>query len=205
MFKAGFASPPSADRRPGPALSCLAWLGAGRPGWSGVSRIFPLPGEAAEKIAARLKPDRFRVSVIDAYRGDTAESEVGAGLARYRWAVYAIIAAVAAFCILIWSYLNARERTAELALLAALGGTGRTALAVLTARAAIVGLAGAVPGCLAGAGFAFLQDPGSALGAAWSWNLPLAVSAGALALGVLGALPVSIMSALGDHAAALQE
>lgn len=178
---------------------------AGLPGAVNEIRIFPRPGEDAGKIAASLKPARFRVSVIDAYRGAAAETEVGAGLARYRWAVYGIISVVAAFCVLIWSYLNARERTSELALIAALGGTGRTVLSILAVRAAIVGLAGAVLGCLAGAGFAFLQDPASALGAAWSWSLPLAVSAAALALGVLGALPVAFLAALGDHAAALQE
>lgn len=181
------------------------WSLAGLPHVVNEIRLFPRSGAFIEKIISRLGSEHPQISIINTYRGDTAEHEIGISLREHRWVLYMITSAVIAFCVLIWSYLNASERSVEMATVVAIGGTGRVVLFMLVIRAAIVGIAGSLLGYFAGAAFVLAQDFNSALSVVWSWKLFLAMSGGVLVLSILGALPISIFSAFREHVAALQE
>jgi ABC-type lipoprotein release transport system permease subunit len=168
-------------------------------------RVFPAPGASIEEIVSHLKSAQSQLRVINVHRGEAAEHEMGHTLRQHRRVLYMITALVVALCVFIWSYLNAGERSLEMATVVAIGGTGVTVLSMLVIRAAVVGFLGALLGYFAGASIALAQDLESAVGVAFSWKLLLAMSGGTVLVSILGACPASILSAFRKHVAVLQE
>ncbi len=168
-------------------------------------RIFPSPGAPVERIASHLSANHSEINVLKTYRGDVAEGGMNQSLLQHRRVLYAITATVIAFCILIWSYLNAGERRLEMATVVAVGGTGMTVLSMLVVRAAIVGLLGAFGGYAVGAAMSLAQDFGSAVTVVFAWRLLFVISGGTVVLSVFGALIASTFFAFREHVAVLQE
>ena len=163
-----------------------------RPGATNEIRVFPATSTSIEEIVAQIESRHREAAVINTYRGDTAEHEISNTLVRHRRVLYVITALVVALSIFIWSYLNADERTLEMATVVTLGGTARTVLTMLVVRAAVVGFLGGLIGYLAGASVALARDFEYALGVVLSWKLVLLVSGGAVAVCAFGAITASI-------------
>jgi ABC-type lipoprotein release transport system permease subunit len=168
-------------------------------------RLYPLPGNSLEKARAFLKSQRPDLKVIVPDRDDAARLDIDQSLQQHRWAVYLVMAGITAFCVLIWAHLNAGERRVEMATIVAVGGSGLSIFAILALRASIVGLVGALLGYLAAAVFTLLQDYQSVVAVVFSGYFLATLVAGAVSLSVIGALPVSLASALREHVRALQE
>lgn len=168
-------------------------------------RVFPAPAAPIERIASSVAANHPELNVINTYRGDTAEHGMSRSLLEHRRVLYVITASVIAFCILIWSYLNAGERRLEMATVVAIGGTGMTVLSMLVIRAAIVGFLGGLVGYAGGAFIALVQDFQPSVGVVLSWNLVCLMSGGAVVLSILGGLPASLLSAYREHVTVLQE
>ncbi len=126
-------------------------------------------------------------------------------LLQHRHVLYAITATVIAFCILVWSYLNAGERRLEMATVVAVGRTPMTVLSMLVVRAAIVGLLGAFAGYTVGAAMSLAQDFGSAVTVVFAWRLLFVISSGTVVLSVFGALIASTFFVFREHVTVLQE
>ncbi len=168
-------------------------------------RVFPAPGAPVERIASYVSAKHPEINVINTYRGTIAEGEMNRNLRGHRRVLYLVTGAIIALCILVWSYLNAGERRLEMATVVAVGGTSMTVLSMLVMRAAIVAFLGALAGYVAGAMISLAQDFESALSVVLSWQLLVAMSAGAVALSISGALIASMFSAFREHVTVLQE
>ena len=168
-------------------------------------RIYPIPGINLDMIVSKLKADFPKISVINTYRGDVAEHEMNDSLSRNRHVLYYIVAIVIALCIAIWSYLNSNERRLEIATLIAIGGTNMTIMIILICRAVMVGLLGAIIGYLASAMIVILQDFDSGLYVVDSFKLPLTLLGYTILLSIIGAFPVSFVTAFREHVTLLQE
>ncbi len=168
-------------------------------------RLYPLPGHSLEKARGYLRTQHPNLKVIVPDRDDAVRQDIDQSLEKHRWIIYLAMASIAAFSVLIWAHLNAGDRRVEMATLVAVGGSGLTVFTVLALRAAIVGLAGALVGYLTAVVFALLQDYHSALPIVISLTFVATLVAGAVAFSVIGALPVSLVSALHEHVAELQE
>lgn len=168
-------------------------------------RIFPSPGAPIERVASYLSARHAEINVLKTYRGDVAEGGMNQSLLQNRRVLYAITATVIAFCILVWSYLNAGERRLEMATVVAVGGTRITVLSMLVVRAAIVGLLGAFAGYTLGAAMSLAQDFGSAVTVVFAWRLLFVISGGTVVLSVVGAVIASSFFAFREHVTVLQE
>ncbi len=168
-------------------------------------RVFPSPGAPIERVASYLSVGHSEINILKTYRGDVAEGGMNQSLLQHRRILYAITATVIAFCILIWSYLNAGERRLEMATVVAVGGTRMTVLSMLVVRAAIVGLFGAFAGYTVGAAISLAQDFGSAVTVVFAWRLLFVISSGTVVLSVFGALIASTFFAFREHVTVLQE
>lgn len=168
-------------------------------------QLFPKSGVELDGVEALLKSNYPEVRVIRSDRGNVAEHEVSDSLRQYRWILYVSIAVVVAFCLFIWSYLNAKERWRELALLVSVGGTGITLCVILMQRAAIIGLLGSLCGYAVGSLFALLQDFSNASELVYSWKLLLTVVGGSIGISVVAAAPMSVISMCREHVKELQE
>lgn len=176
-----------------------------RPGTVNEIRIYPASGTSFDKILSRLESDSRAFTIVNAHRGDTAESQIGNRLTLHSAALYAITALVIGLSIFIWSYLNADERKLEMATVVAIGGSNMTIVWLLTTRAALVGLVGSSIGYVLGSAAALTQDLSWGLRVALSWNLALTVLSSTVALCALGALAASLLFAFRKHATILQE
>ncbi len=168
-------------------------------------RVYPLPGAPVERIASYLSANHKGINVLKTFRGEIAEGGMNQSLLQHRRVLYVITATVIAFCILVWSYLNAGERRLEMATVVAVGGTPVTVLSMLVVRAAIVGLLGAFAGYAVGATMSLVQDFSSAVTVVFAWRLLLVISVGTVILSVFGAMIASTFFAFRKHVTVLQE
>ncbi len=168
-------------------------------------RVFPAAGSGVDSAVAYLESEHPKVKVINTYRGETAEHDMGHSLYQHRRVLYLITASIVAMCIFIWSYLNVAERRLEVATVMAIGGTWMTVLCTIVLRAVVVSFMGALAGYAVGASIALVQDFESSFGVAFSSELLFVMTGGAVALSILGAFPASMVSAFKKHVMVLQE
>jgi hypothetical protein len=167
-------------------------------------RLFLRAGISPRDAAARLSAGAIDASVIRADRGDVADGDAHASLARHRGVAYLVMASVAALCLLIAAHLDAAERRLELATLVAIGASRSTILGGLLVRSGVVAGAGAALGTLAGALLAAHQDPGAQLGVG-AWALAGTVVGAGVCVGLLAAGPTALAAVARDPVHELQE
>ena len=177
---------------------------AGLPAVINEIRVFPLPGIPPEEVAAGIRERHPAMAVTLPDNDDATRIDVDRTLSGLRWIVYLVTAAVAAFCVLVWSSLNASERRVEMATLVAIGGSAWTVFATLALRVCIIAFAGALLGNGLAVGIALLQDFPSARNVVWSWDHLLLWPAASALLGIVGAVPVTLLSAFREHVRDLQ-
>jgi putative ABC transport system permease protein len=169
-------------------------------------RLYARQASATAEVAALLRTGHPELSVVrNTDRGDVAERQTAATLRQHRTVIYGLTALAVAIGLMTAAYINAGERRGEMAMLVATGGTATAVLLTLVARAAIVGVVGAVGGYALGAGIAIGQDTSATMSMAWSWVQPVAVVIAAAALSTAAVIPVSIHATYQDHVRALQE
>lgn len=93
----------------------------------------------------------------------------------------------------------------RLATLVAVGAHGVTLIALLMVRGALVGLGGGLAGYLLGVAVALARDPQAGASVVWSPDLLVLAPLGAMALSVLGTLPVAIRCSIQEHVQALRD
>jgi putative ABC transport system permease protein len=170
-----------------------------------VLRLFLRSGVSPRVAEARLARAALGAAVIRSDRGDVADRDTHASLARHRGVAYGLMAVVAALCLLIAAHLDAGERRVELATLTAIGASRGTVLGALLSRSAIVAALGAACGLAAGALLAWSQDPGVVAVLPRAGSLAGAAIGAALATGVAAAAPTAIAGAVRDPVRELQE
>lgn len=168
-------------------------------------RLFLVAERLPAALVSHLEFGTPAASVLQVDRGEVAESELHQSLKRDRRVLYTIVAIVVALCMALWSFLNSAERRLELATAIAVGGTTSTVLRILIARAAAIGLVGAVLGYGLGVVTALFQQFEVARLVIGFWKLPVVLIGGTTLLSIGGALPAAIMTAKADHVALLQE
>jgi putative ABC transport system permease protein len=159
------------------------------------------PREAETRLAAVLRDAR----AIRTDRGGVADHDAHASLVKHRAVAYAVMGIVAALCLVIAAYLDASERRIELATLAAIGASRATLLGMLLFRSALVAVAGATAGIIAGGALAAAQDPGVSGAIGRNGPFALACVAAALGIGLASAVPTALVWALRDPLPELQE
>lgn len=176
-------------------------------GTSGVNelRVFLRAGVAPREAESRLAAVLRDARAIRTDRGGVADHDTHASLVKHRAVAYAVMGIVAALCLVIAAHLDASERRIELATLAAIGASRATLLGLLLSRSALVAVAGATIGIIAGGALAVAQDPGVAGAITRSGPFALACVAAALGLGLASAAPTALVWALRDPVPELQE
>jgi ABC-type lipoprotein release transport system permease subunit len=167
-------------------------------------RLYPLPGFAAEKIAQNIQLSHPKLAIILPDNDDATRTEVDQSLSGLRWIIYSVTAMVAAFCVLVWSNLNASERRVEMATLVALGGSAWTVFATLALRVCIIAVGGALLGNALAVGIALMQDFEAAKSIVWSPDYLILWPTASVLIAVLGAIPVTLLSAFREHVRELQ-
>lgn len=168
-------------------------------------RVFLRAGVAPRDAEARLAAALRDARVVRTDRGEVADRDTHASLAKHRAVAYAVMGVVAALCLVIAAHLDASERRIELATLAAIGASRATLLGLLLSRSAVVAVAGATAGIIAGGALAAAQDPGVAGTLVRSGSFALACVAAALGIGLVSAAPTALVWALRDPVPELQE
>jgi ABC-type antimicrobial peptide transport system permease subunit len=166
--------------------------------------LFPFPGESRSHVVRELGSRSADFTLIVQDNDDAAREDMDQSLSEHRWVIYVLTSLVAAFCVLMWSNLNASERKVEMATMVAIGGPGWMVFLVLALRAGFVALGGALLGNAVAIGVAFARDPGSAGATLSSWGVLVVWPIASVLLGVAGALPISILSATREHVRILQ-
>jgi hypothetical protein len=128
-------------------------------------RIFLRAGVSPRDAGAKLSRAVVDAAVVRSDRGDVADRDTHASLARHRAVAYVVMAGVAALCLLIAAHLDATERRVELATLVAIGASRSTILGGLLVRSA-AGRCRVGAGDAAGAILAATQDAASRWSAA---------------------------------------
>ena len=163
------------------ALECrCAWADLARVR-EDVSRILPetqiieMAGKALARAEARRAVERAASEAIEAERRNRGR------LRRERENLAAVLVpvvlATAALWVGILALLNVRERRPEIGILRAMGLRSRQVLALFVAKAALVGLAGAIPGYALGwtLGGSWEAVPGESFSASSHFDLRLAL------------------------------
>lgn len=162
-------------------------------------------GGSPAEVAERLAGAGLGAAVIRSDRGSVADVETQQSLARHRELAYAVMAAVAALCLVAAAHLDATERRVELATLVAIGASRWTVLGALLSRSAAVAAAGAALGVALGAVIAAVQDAAVADVVAGGWAVAGTTVAAALGLGAVAAVPTAIAAVVRDPVRELQE
>lgn len=167
-------------------------------------RIFLRAGVDPEAVVSKLAERYPDASVVSITQGAVAATELPSALRDARWALQIVSALAILGCLLVSSHLNGLERRGELALLASTGVSSMRLSLLIAARAAILGTIGGATGYVIGAVFALIQDFAAASDALRSLPMAGTLVAGTVVAAVVGALPVSIHSALREHVRELQ-
>ncbi len=168
-------------------------------------RLYAIPGAQTAEASGLLRSTHPDLNILlGADRGDPAEGQTMAMLHRHRAVAYSLTALAVAIGLMIAAYLNAAERRGEMAMIVAMGGTSLSALVILVAPAALIGLVGALAGYVFGAAVAVAQDPGAGLSMTWSWTQLALAMMTATILSVAASVLVSVQVSHQDHVRFLQ-
>jgi predicted lysophospholipase L1 biosynthesis ABC-type transport system permease subunit len=165
---------------------------AGKEGRINEIRLFPRSAASYEAIKKGLSGYRRELNLIDAYRGDTAEKEVGSTLQNYQKALYWAAFILIALCIMISTYINLDSRKAEVSTVHTLGARQGVIFQMLTFRTIWITLLGSSVGQVIALAVTFLQDHQVSLRLIWSAEKFLEVSLATMCLGVIVTLPFAL-------------
>lgn len=168
-------------------------------------RVYLAAGASPREAELQLGRGAPGGAVIRSDRGEVADGSLQDTLVRHRLAAYAVMAAVAALTLVVAAHLDAAERRAELATLAAIGASRRTLLGSVLSRSAIVAGVGSLAGALAGRLVAFGIDPALQVGARSAVGVVVVVAIAGALVGAAAAAPTALMAAGRDPARDLQE
>ncbi len=153
-------------------------------------RLFPDSGSSYEKLKLILKNNvRSSMSLIDAYRGDTAEKEIDSTLIGYQKALYTAAFILIALCIMISTYINLDMRKAEVSTVYTLGAKQGIIFQILTFRTIWITLLGSVLGYIISFIITVIRTDNVPLRFIWSTGSFLEVILGTIALGVVVTIP----------------
>jgi hypothetical protein len=167
-------------------------------------RVYLSPGANPRAASERLSAAFPDAQVLRVDRGEVADGELDGTLARHRLAVDLVTAAVAALCLVLAAHLDAAERRVELATLLAIGAPRSALAGALALRSVLLAAAGAAGGIVAGTALASVLRAGPVPPGAAARTAALVLS-GAAGLGIAGALPTALASALRNPVPDLQD
>lgn len=155
-------------------------------------RLYPESALSYEGLKVHLKRYEDELTIIDAYRGDTAERGVDAALLGYQKALYTAAFILIAFCIIISSYINLDGRKAEISTVFTLGAARGIIIQVLTLRTVWIAVIGSVLGQALAFCIAVLQDLQVPLRLIWSSGPFLGVVIATAGLGIAVTVPFAL-------------
>ncbi len=157
-------------------------------------RLFPESASSYEQLKPRLKEYTGELTIVDAYRGDTAEKDVDSALSTYQKALYTVAFILIAICIMISTYINLDARITEISTVFTLGATQGIIFHVLILRTIWITLLGSVAGHIIALLITALQSGSVPLRFIWSTGSFIQVTAAALGLGILVTIPFALYS-----------
>ena len=155
-------------------------------------RLFPVSESSYQQLRSSLGKYRTELSIIDTYRGDTAEKDIDTTLINYQKALYTVAFILIAFCIMISTYINLDGRKAEVSTMHTLGTTQWLIFQVLTLRTAWITLLGSLIGQMIALLVAKLQDHQIPLRFIWSTGFFAEIIFATIILGMLVTIPFAI-------------
>jgi ABC-type antimicrobial peptide transport system permease subunit len=155
-------------------------------------RLFPVSESSYQQLRSSLGKYRTELSIIDTYRGDTAEKDIDTTLINYQKALYTVAFILIAFCIMISTYINLDGRKAEVSTMHTLGTTQWLIFQVLTLRTAWITLLGSLIGQMIALLVAKLQDHQIPLRFIWSTGFFVEIILATIILGMLVTIPFAI-------------
>jgi ABC-type lipoprotein release transport system permease subunit len=203
----GLVLPPSGSIEDFAAFSTLATAQAisGSPAVLNEILIFPVMGQSLDRLERSLRTAFSDAAVHRTDRGLVADQETGEALKGHRATVYGVMALAAALCLLVVVQVHTAERRLELATLGAMGIGAPLLLLLVTWRAVIVGVGGALLGILAASAVALARDFESASAVLPAWSLFGLTFAAAMALSAVAAAPAALLAARRDPATVLKD
>jgi putative ABC transport system permease protein len=157
-------------------------------------RLFPESSASYEELKVRLKKYTGQLSLIDAYRGDTAERDIDSTLFSYQKALYAVAFVLIALCIMISTYINLDGRKTEVSTVYTLGVTQGSIFQLLTFRTIWITLIGSLTGHVIAFLVAALQDYHVPIRFIWSTGSFITVILGTIFLGLFVTIPFALYS-----------
>ncbi len=164
-------------------------------------RIFPESVSSYEKLKTTLKNVEHRTSnvqfpmnIIDAYRGDTAEKEIGSALVNYQKALYTVAFILIALCIMISTYINLDMRKSEVSTVYTLGAKQGIIFQMLTFRTIWITLLGSIAGYIISLIITVFRTSDVPLRFIWSFGSFAEVVFTTVCLGVLVTIPFAFYS-----------
>lgn len=175
------------------SLSALQEL-TGHAGRINEVRLFPRSSEALAELDESLGKRYPHLDVVDSYRGDVVEKDIGATLQSYQKAVFAAAFALIALCIMISTYINLEGRKAEISTVCTLGARQGFVFRILAFRTVWLALLGAAAGHALGVLAMMFQDAQTSVLGLWSWASFVSVVAGTVVLGLMVTVPFALYS-----------
>jgi ABC-type lipoprotein release transport system permease subunit len=157
-------------------------------------RLFPRSADAIPVLKQSLRTYYSHLTLVDSYRGDVVEKDLGNTLTNYQKAVYTAAFVLIALCIVISTYINLESRKAEIATFYTLGTRKGILFRVLALRTVWLALLGAVAGHALGIVAVLTQDIQASIFRLWSWSTFLAIVAGTVALGLAVTIPFMFLA-----------
>jgi ABC-type antimicrobial peptide transport system permease subunit len=155
-------------------------------------RLFPVSESSYQQLRSSLNKYRTELSIIDAYRGDTAEKDIDTTLINYQKALYTVAFILIAFCIMISTYINLDGRKAEVSTMHTLGTKQWLIFQVLTFRTVWITLLGSLTGQVVALFIAKLQDHQIPLRFIWSTGFFIEIILATIMLGMLVTIPFAV-------------
>lgn len=161
-------------------------------------RLFPESSSSYEKLKLLLKDVESRstnkLSLIDAYRGDTAEKEIDSALINYQKALYTVAFVLIALCIMISTYINLDMRKAEVLTVYTLGAKQRIIFQMLTFRTIWITLLGSIAGYIISLIITVVRSDNVPIRFIWSTGSFIEVILVTIVLGVFVTIPFAFYS-----------
>jgi len=157
-------------------------------------RLFPESSSSYEQLKTRLNKDSGELSIIDAYRGDTAEVDIDSTLINYQKALYTVAFILIALCIMISTYINLDMRKAEVSTVYTLGAKQGIIFKLLTFRTIWITFLGSIIGYFISLIITALRTSNVPLRFIWSTGSFIEVVLGTVFLGVLVTIPFAFYS-----------
>ena len=167
---------------------------AGLPEQINEVRLFTRSSAPLQELKRLLRKNYSHLGVVDSYRGDVVEKDIGNTLGSYHRAVFLAAFALIALCVMISAYINLDGRKAEISTLYTLGARQGIVFAVLSIRTVWLAILGSAAGHLMGLVALLLQQGRAPVLHLLSLQSFVWVTAGTAALGLAVTVPFALYS-----------